>query len=179
MQGKVKLYYLWGNDRHPKTFLEHNRTGAENLAMLTRNRSLRLLVSLVLLFFVSSCQAEKQKPSVPDQGQTNSNPISRTVDCNYTSFQQTVANFLKASAVLGNKPKHLLNSRKDLYFQDINRCLAVVEQKAFHDPQNWCSAALEYYQIASNVDPRLGTAENGAGINFYCIHQGQGVQDTQ
>lgn len=143
--------------------------------MFTRNSSLRLLISLVLLLTIFSCQAERQKPYVPEQGQKNSNSISQTVDCNYTSFRQTIVNFLKASAVLGNKPNpnHLLNSRKDLYFQDINRCLAVVEQKAFQNPQKWCNAAREYYQMASNIDPRLGTATNGAGIDFHCIQQGQ------
>lgn len=141
--------------------------------MFTRNSSLRLLVSLVLLFTLFSCQAEKQQPYVPKQGQRTSNPISQKLDCNYTSFRQTIANFLKASAVLGNKPRRSLNSNKDLYFQDINRCLAVVEQKAFQDPQKWCNAAREYYQIASKVDPRVGTADNGAGINFHCIQQGQ------
>lgn len=139
--------------------------------MFTRNSSLRLLISLVLLFTIFSCQAEKQH--VPKQGQRKFNPISQTLDCNYTSFRQTIINFLKASAVLGNKPKHLLNSSKDLYFQDINRCLAVVEQKAFHDPQKWCNAAREYHQIASDIDPRLGKEANGAGIDFHCTQQGQ------
>lgn len=145
--------------------------------MFIRNSLLRLLASPVLLFTAFSCQAEKQQFYNPYQGQRKPNPILEPINCNYAFFLLTIENYMKASAELGSDPRDLLNSQmQELYLAEVNRCLAVVDERAFQNPKNWCHVAREYHQIASNVDRRLGIAVNGAAINFHCIQQGHKVK---
>lgn len=142
--------------------------------MFTRNSLLRLLVTPVLLFSAFSCQGEKQQPVNPYQEQRKSNLISEPLECNYTGFLQTIEKFVKAGSDIVKNRKDLLNSNsQELYFAHINRCLAVVDEKAFQDPKNWCHIARDYHKIASNVDRRLDAAVNGAAINFHCAQEGQ------